>query len=113
MRAGRMRSRVALQVLDDGQGADGSPVQTWTTIATLWASVTPVTGSERFVSAQTLASASHVVETRYQSALVPSMNPTARLLFGSRVLKINAVTDVDERNRMWRIFCKEEVPARG
>jgi SPP1 family predicted phage head-tail adaptor len=44
MKAGKLRNPIVLQTRDSGTDAAGQPVQTWTTLATVWAHVLGSTG---------------------------------------------------------------------
>ena len=105
VRAGRLRHRVAIQsqstTLDDYGEATGS----WSTGDTVWAAVEPVSGSERDIGEGKAGIVSHRVVMRYNS----SVSPKKRLLFGSRVLNIDSVINVDELNERMSLFCVEEV----
>jgi head-tail adaptor len=80
MRAGRLDRRVAIQrktvVLHD----DGSAVETWSTIATRWASVNPVSAAERFSVPQIGATQETEFQVRY-SEDIADLSPLDRLVY--------------------------------
>lgn len=73
MRAGNLRHRVIVQTRTDTQDSHGQPIPTWSTYATRWASVEPITGSERFVDDQDYAVIRHRVGMRYLKGVSPIM----------------------------------------
>lgn len=44
MEIGKLNSRIVIQSRDSGEDAAGQPVQTWTTLATVWANILGATG---------------------------------------------------------------------
>lgn len=52
MRAGRLDRRIQIQTLTVTRDAHGGQLQTWTTLATVWAQVIPMRGKELFEAAQ-------------------------------------------------------------
>jgi SPP1 family predicted phage head-tail adaptor len=105
MRAGRLRHRVSIQApsetLDDFGEADLS----WATDSTVWASIEPISGNERFSSDQVTAELTHRVFIRYLTGLTPRK----RLLFGSRVFQIQSILNKDEKNEQLELLCREDV----
>lgn len=100
---GALRHRVVLEEAvrtpDGGGGAD----ETWQAIAELWASVRPIGGSERIAADATSGALTHDVVIRHRAGVVPAM----RFRFGTRILEIAALRDVDERRRHLRCLCLE------
>ena len=105
MRAGRLRHRVSIQSQGTTLDDYGESTDSWSTDDTVWAAVEPVSGSERDIGEQMVGVVTHRVVMRY----VSSLTPNKRILFGSRVLNINSVLNIDERNERLSLFCMEEV----
>ena len=104
IRAGQLRHSVAIQSATESR--DSYDVDfAWATVATVRASISPLSGTESIVADQEQATATHKVVMRYWSGLTTSH----RLLWGSRVLEIQSIVDVDERNRRIELLCKEDV----
>lgn len=82
MRAGRLRHRVTIQQVTRTRDGFGQPVESWSAFATVWAAVEPL---------------------RYLASVLPSM----RVLFGSRVFRIEAIKDSAERNVQMELMCVE------
>ncbi len=105
MRAGALRHYVALQNATETQGASGMASKSWTTFASVYARVSPVSGQERKLGPQTIAANTHEVEIRYNSSVIPQ----TRILFGSRYLYVKEIINADERNIYQRLLCEERV----
>lgn len=103
--AGRLTSRVTIQsrVLAVAD-AYGEQAETWSTVATVFAEVKTLDGTEAWKAMQTQPEATIQVTMRYTS----EMTPDKRLLFGERYLyPLSVVPDI--RNRELRIMCKERL----
>lgn len=104
MRAGRLRHRIAIeqQVLtDDGAGG---VTEEWVEIAAPYAAVIPLGGDELFAAQQTMPRVSHRIEMRYMHDIESS---TMRVVFRERVFDIEAVLNIDERDRELHLYCEE------
>lgn len=106
MRAGKLRHRVTLQSPGGALDAVGERVTTWTNVATVWASVEPLSTGERHIAAQAHAFVTHRVTLRYES-LIAAVNASWRVLLGARVLTIEGVRNLDERNVTIELVCTE------
>lgn len=91
----QQRTRVA-----DGAGGfeDG-----WETVVTLWASVDPIRGSERYAAGQVAATATHKFLMRYHSAIRADM----RFSWNGTYYNIRSITNVGERDRFLEIYAEE------
>jgi len=103
-RAGERRHQVALQSVTRANASEGY-TETWTTYATVWASVTPATASQidRTVSNTVQTPVSHLVEVDYRS----DIRANHRVLFGARPLYIRGLQNVGERNITHMLACEE------
>lgn len=109
-RVGTYRHRVRLQnpgpPIPDG---DGGYTQSWTdlTPAVVDVSIQAATArSLEYLAVGTVAaSASHVVTGRWH----PGVTTHTRVLFGSRVLHVTGVGNVDERDVEMILMCQEQV----
>ena len=108
IRARDLRHRVVLEAeapAPDGGGGQGDPWAAATTIATLRASITPLSGRERLHAQQLEAGVTHRILLRYR----PGVTARQRLRFGDRLFNIRAVIDVEERHRWLEILAEEGV----
>lgn len=97
--AGGLRHRVLLQQpvrIDDGAGG---AVQSWETIAELWAAVLPVSGDERLSADALTGRLTHEVWIRYR----PGVTRAMRFQHAGRTLDINAV--LEDRGLRHRLRC--------
>jgi len=105
MRIGPLRHRVILQTQAATIDEYGDSTGTWSTTATLWADIRPVSGSERFSDQAIDAQVSHRIWMRYHA----SITTATRIKWGSRYFDINAVINHGERNHMMELHCTEVV----
>jgi len=103
--AGRRDKRVTIQTPSVVSDDLGQAINTWGTLATVWAAVKPLTGDQRLAAQQVDATASHTVTILYRADVTPKM----RVLYGSRILEIQAVMDPDERHEQLELACAEVV----
>jgi SPP1 family predicted phage head-tail adaptor len=88
----------------------GEAVQTWASIATVWAGVRPLSSRELIAHAQVEHQVTHEVTLRY----TPALTPACRFVHRGRVLQIVGIKNADERNVELRVtVCEsgEIVPA--
>lgn len=105
MSVGKLRHRVTIQGLIRADDGYGGITETWQDVATVWAAVEPLRGTERYRAQQVQAELSHKVVMRYREGIKPHL----RLLYNGRVLEIEAVVDVEERHRWFELLCSEVV----
>jgi SPP1 family predicted phage head-tail adaptor len=105
MQAGRLRHRITLQEERPTRDSYKAEVLGWVDVATVWAAVEPLRGREYFSAQQVNSEVSHRVTIRYRSGVTSAM----RVLFGSRVLQIDGVINVNEQNRELQLMCIEGV----
>ena len=105
MQAGKLRHQIIIQQQSSTQDAHGQLVETWTTFATLRASVEPLRGKEYFSTEQEHAEVDTRIRIRYSAGILPKM----RVLFGSKLYDIKSVINVEERNRYMELMCEELV----
>lgn len=107
--AGRMRDRVKVQAASEAADAAGQPQQTWADVATVWAEVVAVAGTE-FVSDDRVTAAATFKVTVRKSAATEAVTPKNRLLVATqsnRVLNVVSALPVDGRPEFVAILCTE------
>lgn len=82
MRYGRLDRRVTLQRRTGALTASGQPFDAWNDIATRWASVGPVRGTEGYSTPQIVATEQVEIQIRY-SAATADIHPGDRVIFPS------------------------------
>lgn len=106
IRAGELRHRVTIQQNNStSRDAVGAEVPNWQDVATVWAAVEPLRGREYLESQQVNAE----VDTRIRIRHYPGITPDMRVIWGSRIYEIEAVINVDERDREIHLMCRERV----
>lgn len=71
--AGDLRHRVLIQDQVTARDSDGVVHTTWVDVATVWASVEPLSAREFIQSGQTQAAVSARITIRFRPSLLPSM----------------------------------------
>lgn len=92
---GSLRHRVTVQQRTSPPTRDsfGEPIQVWSNVAGVWASVEPLTGRELFQAQQVRADLTHRIALRGFAGL----NAAERILWGSRVFNLLPPTNPGER----------------
>lgn len=105
MNAGQLRHRVTIQQLTRVEDEGGGHEENWADVATVWAAIKPMRGSERYEAQQVQSTLTHKVTIRYRAGIKPQM----RILYGNRIFEVEAVIDVDERHKWLELLCSEVV----
>ena len=103
MDAGKLNRRVTIEAPGTAQDSVGQLVQTWSTVAEVWAAIRPLAGRELMLAKSVEAEITHTVTIRYRSGITTGH----RLLFGARVFNITAVIDRAEAGRYLELSCTE------
>lgn len=103
MRAGTLRYRVTIQRnAMDAANAYGEQIELWSDVATVWADVLPMTGSESWKAKQVQPEATVQVTMRLNSEVTTA----DRLLYAGRYLyPLSVTSDLTET----RILCMEKL----
>lgn len=103
MLAGKLNKRIKLQrPVADRDGVGGS-VPRFTTYATVWAGIKPMTGKEAEQARQVVATVTHKITIRFH----PLVEASHRVEFKGRPFDINAVLNIDERKQQLQLLCTE------
>jgi SPP1 family predicted phage head-tail adaptor len=103
MNAGRLRHRVTIQEPVVARNGYNEAITTWSTVATVWASVEPLSGREFFAAEHVQSEITHRVKMRYRSGVAPTM----RVVHDGRYLMVEAVINYAERGTDLQLMCKE------
>lgn len=104
--AGRLRRRVALQRRVLTANTYGEQVETWETLATVWAAVEPVRGREFWAARQTLSEATARILIRHRS----DVTTVERVADGAEAWDILSVVDPGSRSEYLELYAKEARP---
>ena len=101
MRAGSLNQRITIQSPSNTQDSLGQPLNDWTDICTVWASVSDISGKE-YVSA---ASERSEVTTRIIIRIRDDIRADMRIVHGTDIYNILAVLK-NSRYRQLQLMCK-------
>lgn len=99
---GKLRDRVTVQQATETRNSLGEVVQSWSTYATVWASVEGISSREALQQGQVQTDVSHRVQMRFLSGLTHNM----RLYWRARPLEIVSVLEHGNRSKH-EILCTE------
>ncbi len=102
MQAGKLRHRLTIEKTTHVVNAFGEQESTWKTFAEVWGQNRPLTGSERFIAAQTHAAEDAVFHIRYLEGLSPKMRVICKGLY----YDITSINDLEERGRELVIYAR-------
>ena len=103
MQGGKLRHRVELQSTTGTADGYGQVSETWSTYATVWGSVEPLSGAELVHAQQIHEEITVRIRIRYNS----SVESEHRIVHDSRTFEIIAVLDPAERNIENLLMCRE------
>ena len=101
--AGRLDKRVTLQSATIARDDNGQPIETFSTVAEIWAAIDPIRGREFFSAQQVSADTTHRLTIRYRAGV----SVQNRILYGSRVFRIESVINPLERSERLELMCVE------
>lgn len=95
--AGQRNREIVIQRASVSQDSgSGENVETWATLATVWAEMTPISDGERIMAAEVSAE----ITTRFRilwSSIVSTLNPRDRLTFDGKTWDIWGVKELGYR----------------
>lgn len=108
MRAGLLRQRVRIEQFTAVQDEYGQPIEAWTTLATVWASVEDDTGGERFLpnAEQRIAERLTRITIRERAGLTVKM----RVVHGANIYQIERIERDPTMARQLVLWCSEVNP---
>lgn len=102
MQIGRRNRKVTIQRLTSGQDDIGQPVQTWSDLATVWANVKTLTGSEAIKGGAETSTAKASIRIRRRTDVTAAM----RVLYGTTAYQIKAVLPNEEDRKDVDLVCE-------
>jgi len=105
VQAGKLRHKIVIQTSTEANNSLGEPIQTWTTFATVRAGVSPLAGRETFRLDQVSADSDVKFTIRHLDSVTTKM----RISYDSRIFDIQSIANVNERDRMLILMCKERL----
>ena len=107
LKAAELRHEVAIQTQTKVSDGQGGYTRTWATAETVYAKIEPVIAEEFFFAGQEKPGVSHRVVIRYTTNAIVGR----RLLWGSRILRMVSVRNIEERDIVTAMLCQEEPEA--
>jgi SPP1 family predicted phage head-tail adaptor len=109
MEAGKLRHQVELQRVAVAVDSHGDQTKTWTTIATVWASIEPLSGREFLQASQTMSDVTVRIKLRAYPGI--TLTPKDRVKFGTRTFDIRHIVDWGGKNVEWHLMATERFAA--
>lgn len=100
---GILRQSLELQSFTDISDGRGGFSRTWSTTATLFASVKPASASRQIIAGTPQLIVTHQITIRYRD----DISFDQRFVSDERVFDIHAIYDVDETKRFLLCLCEE------
>lgn len=101
---GWLRHRVTIEAATGTSDEAGGESRSWSTFATLWARIEPVSAAEKTIAAHLAGVVTHKVMLRRCDDLTASM----RIAYRGRHFRIRTIHDPDESRRYLELGCEEE-----
>ncbi|MBP2653349.1 MAG: head-tail adaptor [Firmicutes bacterium] len=101
--AGKLNQRVTIKELTDNTDAGGGAAETWTTFATVWANIKPLTGKTLYYAQQIESMVDSEIKIRYLSGITTNM----RVTVDNRIFEINNILDYDGKKRELTLLAQE------
>jgi SPP1 family predicted phage head-tail adaptor len=103
--AGSLKHRIVVEQSARESDEMGGSTLTWSTFATLWASITPMKAGEVFWAKHLEHRVTHKIMIRYYEGITAAM----RISFDSRYFHVKAVRNIDEKNEWMELVAEEGV----
>ena len=93
LKSGLMDEKATIETPTESTNAIGEPTFTWSTFATRWIALQPLSGNEQLSAMANEGSVTHRVRMRYTDGLKPKM----RIVAGSRTFEIMSALERGRR----------------
>jgi SPP1 family predicted phage head-tail adaptor len=103
LRIGKNRHKAIIQSTSQAADSYGALVDTWSTFATWWVTLSPLSGKESFSEGKVNTETTIKLTGRY----IANVKPAMRVVFGSRIFSIVEVLNVGEMGHEMTMLCKE------
>lgn len=107
MQSGRLFNQVMIQSYTATRASNGEEVKSWSTVATVWASVEPLSGRELLAARDVRADVTTRIRIRYRTGITPKM----RAIMGSATYEISEVIDRKMQHRDLELLCTAQAIA--
>jgi len=99
----KMNKRIVIEENTRTTDGQGGYTEAWTTLATVWASIEPIKGYEKFQAAQMQTPVTHKIMIRYRTGITTA----CRINYDNRTFDIKEVLNVDEDKAQLKITAQE------
>ena len=103
MRIGDLRHRVELHSFTSVADGMGGTTDSWTLVDKVRAAIWPVSAKEQMRADAPTMTITHRVRIRYYADLTPAW----RIMFGTRYFSIVSLININEKNEVLDLLCKE------
>jgi len=100
-----LRHKIILEQETQTDDGAGGFTTAWETVATLWASITRVRGTEAYAHGQLTARATHIFRMRYNAGVTADK----RFTFDNRPYNIRALHNPSQKNHILEVWVEEGV----
>lgn len=108
VRAGQLDRYVDVQQRSTTPDAIGQPVNTWTTIKSVYAGIAALSAVKRGIAGLVVTDVTHQITVRYDPIFAdPRIAATYRIVYAGRIFEVLGVENVDEKNSMVMIDARE------
>lgn len=98
-----LRHRIELQLSSTSRDGEGGFYDGWVTVTTTWASISPISAKQRDYYLAISAEVTHLIKIRGNV----SCDSTHQVKFGERIFEILTVENIQERDTLKILVCKE------
>ena len=102
---GKLRHQVEILKPVISKDTLGQEIESWEVQHSVWASIEPLSGKEYFSAKQVNSEATIKLTIRYVESLLPHWV----VQFGQCIFNIEAIINLEERNRYLQLLCSEKV----
>lgn len=106
--ATELRHRIWIQSKRDTPDGQGGFSEAWINRSNIWAAIYPIKAAQIFDARSIDAETTHLIKIR---GLETRIDDTNRILFGTRIFEIIFIENLQERNFVKVVQCKEKIIA--
>lgn len=101
LRSGSLNRRISIQQRSTTNNTFGEQSTTWSTVATVWGEISPLSARELMAAQAVQSEVSHQITVRYQAIFAnPKTVAGMRAVYNGRIFNIHGSMNQDERNRV-------------
>jgi len=105
MKIGGFKHRILFQREIKTDDSAHGHTKSWNDVVEVWAKVRPLSGREVFFTHQLKNTITHLINVRYRD----DIDTELRIKFGTRIMKIESMINLNERGKFLEIRCEEEM----